>query len=109
MRLPLLSLLPVICLAGCSIAPNTPNKIFTSDKPPQEVSACIYPKWLALTPELEKTGSQKHYSLKVSSKVAAGDILEIYKTTTGSELSWYQREPFSLTRNALRKAIHECL
>ncbi|WP_416424670.1 hypothetical protein RAM80_02580 [Pseudomonas sp. App30] len=108
MRLPLLSLFAVVCVAGCA-TPNSPNKTFTSLKSPQEVGECIAPKWQALRPDTESSGNSRHYRLVVSSKLAADEILEIYKTSNGSEVSWYQREPLTLGRGALNKAVRDCL
>ncbi|EIK97218.1 hypothetical protein PMM47T1_08751 [Pseudomonas sp. M47T1] len=108
MRLPLLPLLTALCLAGCA-TPNAPSKTFTSTKSPEEVGACIYPKWQALRVGTDKSGSQKHMRLTVSSKMAADEILDIYKTQTGSEVSWYQREPLTFGRGELNRAVRECL
>lgn len=108
MRLPLLPLLAAVCVAGCA-TPNAPTKTFTSAKTPEEVGECILPKWQALRPDTDKSGSAKHMRLTVSSKLAADEILDIYKTQTGSEISWYQREPLAFGRGALNKAVRECL
>lgn len=108
MRLSLLALVTAVCVAGCA-TPNAPTKTFTSAKPPEEVGACILPKWQALRPDTDKSGNQKHMRLTVSSKLAADEILDIYKTQTGSEVSWYQREPLTFGRGALNKAVRECL
>lgn len=108
MRLPLISLFAALCVAGCA-TPNSPSKTFTSGKSPEEVGECVLPKWQALRTGTEKSGTAKHMRLTVSSKLAADEILDIYKTQTGSEISWYQREPLAFGRGNLNKAVRDCL
>jgi hypothetical protein len=101
----------VLALAGCSSRPNAPSLTLSTQKSPEEYAQCVFPKWQRQNPEAIKSGSKGHYRIVVESKVAADEVLEIYKTTSGSEASLYQRAllPSTLGRKNLESAVRDCL
>jgi hypothetical protein len=104
-----LALLPVL-LVGCGSTPNNPSVDLNTQKTPADYVACIYPKWQKIKPEASLTESKGHYKILVSSKVAADNILEVYKGNPNTRVFLYQRAPLSsLVHSNLELAARDCL
>ena len=71
----------------------------------------MFPKWQMDDPSTTMTASKGRYRIVVKSKVMADDIVEVYKTSQGSEVAMYQRIPLAsaVGRRALEQAVHDCL
>ncbi|AGE26184.1 MULTISPECIES: hypothetical protein [Pseudomonas] len=83
----------VLALGGCVTAPNAPSLTLQTAKSPQAYVQC-------LLPELEKHGitatvtqNSRHATVLLSSKIAADDVLEAYKSQDGTKVSLYERKP----------------
>ena len=111
MRFPLLMSLAVLSLAGCASTPNNPSFTLASTKTPADYAHCVFPKWQKEASGTTLAETQGHYRIVVSSKIAADDILEIYKAPPGSKVFVYQRTPLTSTfgPGALETAARDCL
>lgn len=100
-----------LSFAGCTSAPNSPNITLSTTKLPEEYAKCVFPKWQMENSSTTMTASKGRYKIVVKSKVMADDILEVYKTSQGSEVAMYQRIPLAsaVGRRALVQAAHDCL
>ncbi len=111
MRFLLLTSVLAMSLAGCGSTPNNPSVDLETPKPASDYAQCVFPKWQQMRPETTMTESKGHYKLLISSKVAADDILEVFKGNPKTRVFLYQRAPLSSAfgRSALEKAARECL
>jgi hypothetical protein len=107
----LLSCAVAAVLGGCSSTPNNPSYNFDTAKTPSDYAKCIFPKWQQIKPDTTMTESKGHFKLLISGKIASDEILEIYKGNPNTRVFLYQRAPLSSAfgRNALEKAVRECL
>ncbi|MBT2372562.1 hypothetical protein [Pseudomonas fluorescens] len=100
-----------LLLAGCTSAPNAPTLILQTSKAPDVYAQCVVPKLEqnALTPTV--TQSSRHIRVVVSSKIAADDVLEAYKVSTGGKVFLYERKPLAstFTPSKFELAARECL
>lgn len=85
------TLLLLSSLAGCSSAPNQPTLTLNTDKTPQAYAACLVPKLKdrAIAPDLSE--GNRHSRIVLRSPVAADNIIELYKVSTGAKIVIYQR------------------
>ncbi|TWR83485.1 hypothetical protein [Pseudomonas saxonica] len=99
-------LLLLSLLAGCASAPNQPTLTLNTDKTPQAYAACLTPKLQerAFTPDL--TEGNRHSRIVVRSPVAADNIVELYKVSSGTKIVIYQR---SLLARGFVQIAKECV
>ncbi|WP_062382146.1 hypothetical protein [Pseudomonas abietaniphila] len=92
-------------LAGCASAPNEPTLTLTTQKSPEQFTACVMPKLQdrALSPSLSQT--QRHYRIVVSSSVAADNVIEAYKASSGGKVFVYER---NLLSSGFGRAAKDC-
>lgn len=111
MRFFLASGLIALSLVGCTHVPNSPSLTLSTKKSPAEYAQCVLPKWQQEKPDTTMSEASSHYKIVAKSKVMADEILNIYKTSRGSEVSIYKRTPFPslLGRGPLESAVHACL
>ncbi|MGV8917662.1 MAG: hypothetical protein ACOH2R_07665 [Pseudomonas sp.] len=111
MRFPLVMSLAALTLAGCASTPNSPSYTLSSSKTASDYAHCVLPKWQKEASGTTLSETQGHYKIVASSKVAADDIMEIYKASPGSKIFVYHRVPLSSTfgRNTLETAARDCL
>lgn len=100
-----------LSVAGCTSAPNSPNFTLNSKKLPEEYARCVFPKLQKDNSNTAMSASKGRYRIVVQSRVLADDILEVYKTSQGSEIAVYQRIQLAsaVGRGALEQAVHDCL
>jgi hypothetical protein len=99
-----------LLLTGCGSTPNNPSVNLDTKKTPADYVACVYPKWQKAKPEATLTESKNHFKILIPSKIAADEILEVYKGNPNTRVFLYQRTPLSsLVPNNLEKAVRECL
>jgi hypothetical protein len=99
-----------LLLAGCVSAPNAPTLTLQTSKSPEAYVQCVLPK-------LEKHGitstvtqNSRHAKLVLTSKIAADDVLEAYKSQDGGKVFLYERKPLASTirPSRLELAAQEC-
>ncbi|TFY87623.1 hypothetical protein DYL59_17700 [Pseudomonas kairouanensis] len=99
-----------LLLTGCVSAPNAPTLTLQSSKAPEAYVQCVLPK-------LEKHGitstvtqNSRHAKVVLTSKIAADDVLEVYKAQDGGKVFLYERKPLAsaLTPSRLELAAQEC-
>ncbi|WP_460135605.1 hypothetical protein [Pseudomonas sp. S1_E04] len=99
-----------LLLAGCVSAPNTPTLTLQTAKGPEAYVQCVLAK-------LEKHGitstvtqNSRHAKVLLTSKIAADDVLEVYKAGEGGKVFLYERKPLAsaLTPSRLELAAKEC-
>jgi hypothetical protein len=99
-----------LLLAGCGSTPNNPSVDLDTQKTPADYVACVFPKWQKAKPEATLTESKGHFKILVSSKIAADEILEVYKGNPNTRVFLYQRAPLSsLVHSNLENAARDCL
>jgi len=100
-----------LLLAGCASAPNDPTLILQTSKAPDVYVQCVVPKLQknSLTPTVSQ--SSRHVRVVVSSKIAADNVLEAYKVSTGTKVFLYERKPLASTFKPSRfeQVSQECL
>lgn len=99
-----------LLLAGCVSAPNAPTLTLQTSKAPEAYVQCVLPK-------LEKHGitstvtqGSRHARVLLTSKIAADDVLEAYKSQEGAKVFLYERKPLAstITPSRLELAAQEC-
>lgn len=99
-----------VLLTGCITAPNAPTLTLQTDKTPEGYLQCVLPK-------LEKSGitstvtqNSRHAKVVLTSKIAADDVLEAYKSQEGSKVFVYERKPLAsaLKPSRLETAAQDC-
>ena len=99
-----------LLLAGCITAPNAPSLTLQTDKTPEGYVQCVLPK-------LEKHGitstvtqNSRHARVVLTSKIAADDVLEAYKSQDGTKVFLYERKPLAstITPSRLELTAQEC-
>ncbi|OCW19190.1 hypothetical protein [Pseudomonas sp. S3E12] len=99
-----------LLLAGCVSAPNTPTLTLQTGKSPEAYVQCLLPK-------LEKHGitstvtqNSRHARLVLTSKIAADDVLEVYKAGDGGKVFLYERKPLAstITPSRLEQVAQDC-
>ncbi|WCM49210.1 hypothetical protein OH720_19645 [Pseudomonas sp. WJP1] len=106
-----LALAAPLLLAGCASAPNDPTLTLQTNKAPADYANCVLPKLQedALSATISQT--QRSYRIVVSSKVAADDVLEAYKASSGGKVFLYERALLASTfgPSPLERAAQACL
>ena len=106
---PALAAAPLL-LAGCITAPNAPSLTLLTDKTPEGYVQCVMPK-------LEKHGitstvtqNSRHAKVVLTSKIAADDVLEAYKSQDGTKVFLYERKPLAsaIKPSRLELAAQDC-
>ena len=99
-----------LLLTGCITAPNAPSLTLQTNKTPDGYVQCVLPK-------LEKHGitstvtqNSRHAKVLLTSKIAADDVLEAYKSQDGTKVFLYERKPLAstITPSRLELAAKEC-
>ncbi len=99
-----------LLLAGCVSAPNAPTLTLQTAKDPETYVQCVLPK-------LEKHGitstvtqNSRHAKVLLTSKFAADDVLEAYKSQDGGKVFLYERKPLAsaIKPSRLELAAQEC-
>lgn len=99
-----------LLLVGCVSAPNAPTLTLQTAKTPESYTQCVLPK-------LEKHGitstvtqNSRHARVVLTSKIAADDVLEAYKSQEGAKVFLYERKPLAstITPSRLELAAQEC-
>ena len=107
--IPALAAAPLL-LTGCITAPNAPSLTLQTSKTPEGYVQCVLPK-------LEKHGitstvtqNSRHAKVVLTSKIAADDVLEAYKSQDGGKVFLYERKPLAstITPSRLELAAKEC-
>lgn len=98
-------------LTGCTSTPNSPSLVLKTAKAPDVYAQCVYPKWQAHKSGTTLTPGRNQVRLVAKGAVAADQILEVHKASTGSEVSLYLRGPVASTLGVsnLEKSARECL
>lgn len=93
-------------LAGCATAPNEPTLTLETSKSPEQFAACVVPKLQghSMSPILSQP--QRHYRITVPSTVAADNVIEAYKASTGGKIFVYER---SLMASGFGRVAKECV
>lgn len=91
-------------VAGCSSTPNEPSLTLDTQKSPEAYTACLVPKLEenAFRPTLSQ--SDRHYKIVMPSAVAADNVIEAYKASSGGKVFVYQR---SLLAHGLLQAARD--
>ncbi|AZF21347.1 MULTISPECIES: hypothetical protein [unclassified Pseudomonas] len=99
-----------LLLTGCITAPNAPSLTLQTTKTPEGYVQCVLPK-------LEKHGitstvtqNSRHAKVLLTSKIAADDVLEAYKSQDGTKVFLYERKPLAsaLKPSRLEQAAQDC-
>lgn len=99
-----------LLLTGCITAPNAPTLTLQSGKTPEGYVQCVLPK-------LEKHGitstvtqNSRHAKVVLTSKIAADDVLEAYKSQEGTKVFLYERKPLAsaIKPSRLEQAAQDC-
>lgn len=92
-------------VAGCSSTPNEPSLTLDTQKSPEAYTACLVPKLEenAFRPFLSQ--SDRHYKIVMPSAVAADNVIEAYRVSTGGKVFVYQRSLFAY---GLLQAARDC-
>ncbi|OIN50622.1 hypothetical protein BLL37_23875 [Pseudomonas azotoformans] len=99
-----------LSLVGCVTAPNAPSLTLQTSKSPEAYVQCVLPK-------LEKHGitstvtqNSRHAKVVLTSKIAADDVLEAYKSQEGGKVFLYERKPLAstITPSRLELAAKDC-
>ncbi|ROL62638.1 hypothetical protein BLX41_31640 [Pseudomonas protegens] len=113
MRLPLIPAMTLasLLLAGCATAPNDPTLVMQTHKTPAEYAECVVPKLQSRAQTASVSQSQRGYRIVVTSKVAADNVLEAYKTPNGGKVFLYERHLLasSFAPSSFERAAQECL
>lgn len=105
------ALVASLLLSGCASAPNDPTLTLQTHKAPAEYAHCVLPKLQDDSLKTTVSETQRSYRIVVSSKVAADDVLEAYKASTGGKVFLYERTLLASTfgPSRLERAAQECL
>ncbi|KTC50577.1 hypothetical protein AO262_25045 [Pseudomonas fluorescens ABAC62] len=89
--------LAALSLAGCVSAPNDPTLTLQTDKSPDDYVLCVLPKLEKHRIAATVTQNSRHVRLVLTSKIAADDVLEVYKAGEGGKVFLYERKPLAST------------
>jgi len=111
-----LSFLPAMAfasliLAGCTSAPNAPTLTLQTSKAPEAYMQCVVPKFEKNGMTSTVTQNSRHARIVVSSKIAADNVLEAYKSQGGGKVFLYERKPLASTfkPSKFEQVAQECL
>ena len=99
-----------LLLAGCVSAPNAPTMTFQTSKTPEAYVQCVLPKLEKHGIAATVTQNSRHAKVVLTSKIAADDVLEAYKSQDGGKVFLYERKPLAstITPSRLELAAKEC-
>lgn len=111
MRFILVSVVASLLLAGCASTPNNPTLILETRKAPEAFAQCVLPKLQKGITAATMSETQGHYKIVMSSKIAADNVLEVYKAPAGGKVFLYERAPLASAfgPSELERAAHECI
>ncbi|MGC6370781.1 hypothetical protein [Pseudomonas sp. K2I15] len=100
-----------LLLAGCASAPNAPTLTLQTSKDPEAYVQCVVPKFEKSGMTSTVTTNSRHARVVVSSKIAADNILEVYKAQNGGKVFLYERKPLASTFKPSRfeQVAQDCL
>jgi hypothetical protein len=107
MRTLALSLLPMTLatLTGCSSAPNQPTLELTTSKSPEAYSTCVMQTLQKAHRDPSLLQANRGYRVVLGSPVAADNVIEAYKGSSGGRVYVYQRGLFT---NDLVEVANKC-
>ncbi|MEO8491067.1 hypothetical protein [Pseudomonas sp.] len=82
-------------LTGCITAPNAPSLTLQTDKTPDAYVQCVVPKLEKHGITATVTQNSRHVKVVLTSKIAADDVLEAYKSQDGTKVFLYERKPLA--------------
>ena len=99
-----------LMLAGCVSAPNAPTLTLQTSKTPEAYVQCVLPKLEKHKITSTVTQNSRHAKVVLTSKIAADDVLEAYKSQDGGKVFLYERKPLAstITPSRLELAAKEC-
>lgn len=99
-----------LLLAGCASAPNDPTLTLQTSKAPDAYLQCVLPKLEKHHITSTVTQNSRHARLVLTSKIAADDVLEVYKSQDGGKVFLYERKPLAstITPSRLEQVAKEC-
>lgn len=99
-----------LLLTGCITAPNSPSLTLLTDKTPEGYVQCVLPKLEKHGITADVTQNSRHAKLLLTSKIAADDVLEAYKTQEGTKVFLYERKPLAsaIKPSRLEMSAQEC-
>ncbi|WP_212805499.1 hypothetical protein [Pseudomonas sp. Eqa60] len=103
-----------LTLGGCvgpgDLERNDPSLRLSTKKDPKSYALCVFPKWQNARNDSSMSETESGYRLLVASAMA-DELLEIRKTSSGSDVTLYQRMAWSAMpgRSAIESAVKSCL
>ena len=99
-----------LLLAGCVSAPNAPTLTLHTTKTPEGYMQCVLPKLEKYNLTSTVTQNSRHAKVVLTSKIAADDVLEAYKSQDGTKVFLYERKPLAstITPSRLELTAQEC-
>ena len=99
-----------LLLAGCVSAPNAPSLTLQTAKTPEGYVQCVLPKLEKRGITATVTQNSRHAKVLLTSKIAADDVLEAYKSQDGTKVFLYERKPLAstITPSRLEIVAKEC-
>ena len=99
-----------LLLAGCVSAPNAPTLTLHTAKTPEGYMQCVLPKLEKHNLTSTVTQNSRHAKVVLTSKIAADDVLEAYKSQDGTKVFLYERKPLAstITPSRLELTAQEC-
>lgn len=99
-----------LLLAGCVSAPNAPTLTLQTAKDPEAYVKCVLPKLEKHGITATVTQNSRHAKVLLTSKFAADDVLEAYKSQEGGKVFLYERKPLAsaIKPSRLELAAQEC-
>ncbi|MEN5029082.1 hypothetical protein [Pseudomonas sp. Ps21-P2] len=107
--------LAVAVLSGCvspsDLKSKTPTTSATTDKSPRQYATCVFPKWQDARSEAVMSETADGYRLVVGAMQMTDELLEVKKTSAGSQIAFYQRVAWmpGFGRSAIEEAVKSCL
>lgn len=99
-----------LTLAGCVSAPNAPTLTLQTTKTPDGYVQCVLPKLEKHNITSTVTQNSRHAKVLLTSKIAADDVLEAYKSQDGTKVFLYERKPLAsaIKPSRLEQSAKEC-
>ena len=99
-----------LLMAGCVSSPNAPTLTLQTAKTPEGYVQCVLPKLEKHNITSTVTQNARHAKVVLTSKIAADDVLEAYKSQDGTKVFLYERKPLAstITPSRLELVANEC-
>jgi hypothetical protein len=99
-----------LLMAGCVSSPNAPTLTLQTAKTPESYMQCVLPKLEKYNITSTVTQNSRHARVVLTSKIAADDVLEAYKSQDGTKVFLYERKPLAstITPSRLELVAQEC-